>query len=75
MKTELLDFLVDQDQPVHQEREVIPDQRDLMAKKELLEIKDLLGQMVNLAIKETLVLLVWWEQMDQMVPRYAYLAR
>lgn len=56
---EILDFLVNRDQLAHQEIEVTLDQRDLTERRELLEIRGPLGQRVNQAIKETLVLLVW----------------
>ena len=67
---ELLDVLVDQGQLVHQAIEVILDQRDLMERGELQEIRGFLGQKVNRAIKEVLALMVWWELMDQLVLRY-----
>lgn len=67
---ELLDVLVDQGHLVHQAIEVTLDQRDLMERKELQEIRGLLGLRVNQAIKEALALLVWWELMDHLVLRY-----
>lgn len=67
---ELLGFLVDQDPLAQQEIEVILDHRDLMERRERLETRGFLAQKVYQAIKETLVLPVWWELMDHQVLRY-----
>ncbi len=63
---ELLDFQVDQGQPVRRVKEVILDHRDLTERKVFQEIRVLPDLKENLVIKEALVLWVWWELMDHL---------
>lgn len=69
VKMAVQDSLVDLAPLVPPVREVIPDLRDRMERKELPEIEEHLDHREILVTRETLDLLVWWALMGRTVHR------